>query len=61
MTAPLATRDQLEQIGTALARFGITGPSISAYAEGAIDRAPGTLTADEASAIIDLLRGQVTQ
>jgi hypothetical protein len=60
VTAPLATVDQMEQIGAALARFGIAG-HVGAYCQGAIDRAPGTLTADEANQIIDILRGQVTE
>jgi hypothetical protein len=59
MTAPLASIDQLEQIGAALAPYGIAG-HVGAYCQGAIDRAPGTLTADEANAIIDILRGQAT-
>jgi hypothetical protein len=58
MTA-LASIDQLEQIASALGRFGIAG-HVGAYCQGAIDRAPGTLTADEANAIIDILRGQAT-
>jgi hypothetical protein len=58
MTA-LATIDQLEQIATALSRFGIAG-HVGSYCQGAIDRAPGTLTADEANRIIDILRGQAT-
>jgi hypothetical protein len=60
VTAPLATVDQMEQIGAALSRFGITD-HIGAYTEGAIDRPSGTLTATEANQIIDILRGQVTQ
>jgi hypothetical protein len=62
MTAPLATIDQLEAIGTALARFGIAAARAAAYCEGAIDRPPGTLTAAEAGAIIDILKhGEVTE
>jgi hypothetical protein len=62
MTDPLATVDQLEQIATALARIGIAGGHGGAYVQGAIDRAPGSLTAAEAGAIIDILnRGEVTE
>jgi len=59
MTAPLATVDQMEQIAAVLARFGITD-HVAAYCEGAISRPPGSLTADEADRIIEILRGQVT-
>jgi len=60
MTAPLASIDQLEQIARSLAHYRITADHVGAYCEGAIDRAPATLTATEAEQIIDILRGQVT-
>jgi hypothetical protein len=60
MTAPLATRDQLEAITRSLAHYGIAADHVGAYCQGAIDRAPATLTADEANRIIDILRGQAT-
>ncbi|MFZ2055931.1 MAG: hypothetical protein WAV54_00790 [Acidimicrobiales bacterium] len=61
MTTPLATIDQTEQIAAALSRLGINGHGVSAYCEGAVSRAPATLTATEAEQILVILRGQVTQ
>jgi hypothetical protein len=60
MPPPLASVDQLEAIAAALSRCGISGDHVGAYCQGAIARAPATLTADEANQIIDILRGQVT-